>query len=137
MSIFGLRPYGMNDWSDFEKRFFGFPQTMSISSFKTDVVDNGDSYTLAAELPGFKKEDIDIRMEGDYLTIEAKHEENHEEKKENYLRRERSYGSFSRSFDITGVDVSGISAKYENGILELKLPKQVEVPAEQKRISIQ
>ena len=136
MNIFGLKPYGANDWLDFEKRFFGFPQTMSVSSFKTDIVDNGDSYALSAELPGFKKEDIDIRLEGDYLVIEAKHEENREEKNDNYVRRERSYGSFSRSFDITGVDVSGIGAKYENGVLELKLPKQAEVPAQQKRINI-
>ena len=139
MSIFFFFSYGANDWDDFERRFFGFPQTMSVSSFKTDVVDNGDSYTLSAELPGFKKEDINICIDGDYLTIEAKHEETHEEKdkKGNYLRRERSFGSFRRSFDITGVDVSNIGAKYENGVLELKLPKQVEVPAQQKRISIE
>ena len=65
------------------------------------------------------------------------HEQNEEETKKNYVRRERHYGSYSRSFDISGIDADGISAKYENGILELSLPKaQPKIP-EGKKVSIE
>ncbi|MEG1547434.1 MAG: Hsp20/alpha crystallin family protein [Clostridia bacterium] len=141
MSIFGLTPYKTGDvgnyFDDFEKRFLGFQSMTGMAGFRTDILDNGDHYQLEAELPGFNKEDIDIHIEGDYLVIAAKHEDRCEDKHESYVRRERSYGSYQRSFDMTGIDASAIGAKYENGILKLKLPKQVEQPAEQRKIDIQ
>ncbi len=139
MSIFGLTPYRGNDmanyFNDLEKSFFGMPET-TRRGFRTDIMDKGDHYVLEAELPGFKKEDIDVHIEGDYLTIEARHEEKHEDKKGDYVRRERSYGSFCRSFDMTGIDASAIGGKYENGILELTLPKQKQAPVQQKKIEL-
>ena len=102
----------------------------SASPFKTDIIETDTGYQLQAELPGFRKEDIKIDLGNDRLTIKAEHTQSVEEKKQgNYLRRERSYGSYARSFDITGIEESAITASYENGILILDLPgKAAPVP---------
>ena len=73
------------------------------------------------------------------LTISAEHKEEKEEKDEqgNYLRRERRYGSFSRSFDVSGIDEKGITAAYENGILKLTLPKAMPAVEPTHRIAIE
>ena len=109
---------------DFDRRFFA-PAKATPSSFKTDIKDNGDSFLLEAELPGFKKEDISLDIDGDILTLTAKRTESKEEKDGKYLRRERSYGEYSRSFDISEINVEKADATYENGILTLTLPKKV------------
>ena len=77
-------------------------------------------------------------MKDGILTITAEHSENQEQKdaKGAYIRRERRYGSFSRSFDITGIDEGSITAAYTHGILELNLPKAVPVVPESRRIAI-
>ena len=94
-----------------------------MKPFSTDIVDAGDSYELHSELPGFAKEDIKISIDKDMLTISAerKHEEN--EEKPNFVKKERFYGTYSRSFDLTGIDADKIEASYTDGILMLKLPK--------------
>ena len=81
---------------------------------------------IEAELPGFSKEDIKIDVEGDYLTVGAERRESKEEKdaKGSYVRRERYYGSFSRSFDISGVDAENLAASYKDGVLKLVMPKK-------------
>ena len=120
------------DIESFEKHFFG---TDRISSFKTVIKDNGDEYLLEADLPGFKKEDIEVGLENNYLTIKAerKNETEDKDKKGRYIRCERSYGSFARSFDISDVDADKISAAYENGVLRLTMPKKEKnVPAQRK-----
>ena len=124
-----------NFWNDFEKNFFGdYPQA---GGFKTDILDNGDSYLLQAELPGYEKDEISLDLDGDYLTINAEHKAESEEKKDNFIRRERRFGSFSRSFDVTGIDVEKISASYTNGILNVTLPKVEETKKEPKKIAIE
>jgi HSP20 family protein len=94
--------------------------------FRTDVIDTGDAYKLDAELPGFKKEDISIDVENDCLTISVERKVEDEDKRPNYVKRERVYGSFSRSFDVSGINVEGIEAAYKDGILTLTMPKKVE-----------
>ena len=105
----------------FDDDFFNTP---AIKPFKTDIKDLGDSVQLEADLPGVNKEDIKIDIENKYLTISAERKSEKEDKDENgnYIRRERSYGSFSRSFDISGIESEKISAKYENGVLILSMP---------------
>ena len=101
------------------------------------MLDKGDKFVLEAELPGFQKEDIDIHVEGNTLTISAQHKEESEEKKEGkFVRRERKYGSFTRSFDISDIDQAKINASYDNGILSVELPKQVEVVPAPTKINI-
>ncbi len=94
--------------------------------FRTDVIDTGDAYKLDAELPGFKKEDINIDVENDCLTISVERKVEDEDKRPNYVKRERVYGAFSRSFDVSGINVEGIEAAYQDGILTLTMPKKVE-----------
>ncbi len=90
---------------------------------KTDIIDKGDRYLVQAELPGFNKEEIHIDIKDNYLTVHAEHREEKEEKKENYIRKERRYGSYERSFDISDVNADQIEAKYNDGVLELQMPK--------------
>lgn len=141
--MFELMPFGhgekslFNYFDNFEKNFFGGNEG-ALAHFRTDILDKGDHYELQAELPGFKKEDIHIDLDGDYLTISAQHNEETEEKKDGqYVRRERRYGSFQRSFDVTGIAKEAIQAGYADGILTLNLPKaQIQQPTKQ-QIQIQ
>ena len=111
------------DFEDINRAFFG---DNSLAEFKTDIRDVGDGFVLEADLPGFKKEDIKLSLNGDTLTIKAERHSDFEDqdKKSGYLRCERSYGSYSRSFDVPGVVVSHISASYNDGVLRIRLPKQ-------------
>lgn len=98
----------------------------ALASFKTDIKDNGDSYTLEADLPGFDKKDIHLDVNGDMLTIHAERKAEQEEKddKNNYVRCERSFGSYSRQFDLSSVDADHMKATYDNGVLKLEMPKK-------------
>ncbi len=91
---------------------------------RTDILDFGDRFELRADMPGFRKEEIHIDIDGDRLTISAEHKEEDRQENETYLRRERRWGSLSRSFDISAVSAQGITAAYENGVLVLDLPKK-------------
>ena len=124
-----------DELEEMQRRFFG---ENAIREFKTDIRDNGESFMLEAELPGFKKEEIAVNIEGDTLTIRAERSENTEEKdaKDNFVKRERSYGSFSRSFDMTGIRVEDVSAAYEDGILKLTLPKKQETLPTSRKLEI-
>lgn len=123
-------------FDDFENDYMTNSFSKSLYGFKTDIKDNGDSYTIEAELPGFKKEDISIDIDKDVLTVCASHSEEKEEKEKNYVRRERYSGSFSRSFDVTGINTEDIKAQYNNGVLELTMPKAEHKEPERKRIEI-
>ncbi len=101
----------------------------NVSIMKTDIKELDNSYQLAIDLPGYRKEDISAEVKDGYLTVSATKSESDDEKSENgrYLRRERYFGSCSRSFYI-GEDITenDIKAKFDNGILTLSFPKQVE-----------
>lgn len=89
-----------------------------------DIVEEKDQYTIRADIPGMKKEDIDVSIEGDLLTIKGEKREEHEQKEGEYSHLERSYGSFTRSFTLPEhVDKQKVDAAYKNGVLELKLNK--------------
>jgi HSP20 family protein len=122
----GFDPFRM--LNEMDRRFFtGVP---SVSVFNTDVIDTGDAFKLECELPGFKKEDIKIDIENDCLTISAERSSDDKDEKDNYVKRERFYGSFTRSFDVSGINVDNIEAGYSDGVLTVTLPKKAaEVPA--------
>ena len=129
--MFDLIPFGRNErnlfnYLDNVERSFWDCSISNMAQFRCDVQDKGDSYLLEAELPGFEREDIGIDLDGTTLVITARHssESGEKDKDGNYLRRERKFGSFSRSFDVSGVDTEHISAAYKNGVLELTLPKR-------------
>jgi len=133
-SLSTFNPFAEMD--ELERQFFG---SHDIAEFKTDIRDNGKEYILEADLPGFKKEDIHISAENGYLTIRAERKEEIEEKRENagYIRRERSYGSFARSFDISYIDEDRIKASFKNGVLKLVLPKQEQKVLQSRKIEIE
>ena len=126
------RPF--RDLEELERSLFA---NNSATAFKTDIRDAGDAYVLEADLPGMKKDDIHIDIDGDRLSISAERNAVREEKNDGYIRCERSYGAFSRSFDISGIRGEEISAAYEDGVLKLTLPKLPEVIPEQHQIQIQ
>lgn len=141
--MFEIIPFGRRSFlsdpfrafDDMERSFF----RSDLHEFRTDVTEDDQGYEISAELPGFHKEDISLDVEGDYLTISASHSEENEEsdEKKNYIKRERFFGSYSRSFDISGVDVDSIHAEYNDGILKIDLPKVIPVEPSTRRLEIQ
>lgn len=103
---------------------------------RVDLAETDKDYTVKAEIPGVKKEDIDVRIDGNQVTISAEVKQDKEENKDGrVLRSERRYGYSSRSFMLdSAVDQSAADAKYSNGVLELKLPKKAQSSA--KRLTI-
>ena len=136
-----------NPWremEEFEKAFFSNPfgtffGTTPLSQFRTDVTDEGDHYLLEADLPGFEKKDITLDIRDDTLIVRAERKSKVEEKdkKDKVIRMERSYGSYQRSFNISGVDADKIKAKYVDGVLRLTLPKQERRLPEGRRLEIE
>ena len=122
-------------FDNFFQDFFS-ERFQTLRSMQTDIIDQGDSYLIQAELPGFKKEDIQLEIHNDRLSITASHKEEKEDRSDNYIRRERNYSSYARSFYVGDVDSKLIEASYENGILEVKLPKNESLPNSTKRIEV-
>ena len=93
---------------------------------------------MESELPGFEKEDIKLDINGSYLVISAEHNSENDQKDDNgrYIRRERSFGSYKRSFDISDVNAENISAEYKNGVLCIDLPKKEPEEPVAKRLEI-
>ena len=124
---------------ELERAFFGDGRSTKMAAFSTDIKDNGDHYTLEADLPGVKKDDIKLDLTDNVLTINAERHSEYEEKdkKGNYVRCERSYGSYARSFDISGVKAEGIKASYNDGVLSLTLPKKDVEVSGSRRLAIE
>ena len=108
----------------------GFPQEPEI---RLDVTEDGKVYHVKADLPGVKKEDIKVSIDGNQISIAAEVKKEKEEKKgENVVRSERYYGSQYRSFSLRhDIDQAKAEAKYEDGVLELTLPKKEASSAKQ------
>jgi len=127
-------------FGDLLKGFFVRPVSFEGPSqfpVKVDVTEGDNAYKVQAELPGVKKEDINVSIDGSQISINAEVKKEHEEKDgERVLRSERYYGKFSRSFALSqDVDESTAQAKYSDGVLELILPKKAAVSA--KKLYIQ
>lgn len=97
-----------------------------------DVVENEREIVLQAELPGLKKEDIEIQLTGETLTIRGERAHASAEQSENFHRIERNYGAFGRAFEIeTPIDANAVSASYDEGVLTVRLPKQERIHSRQ------
>ena len=143
--MFELIPFGgrrvsvydpVRAFDEMERSIFSNDRNSVVSAFRTDVVDTGDAYKLDAELPGFNKDDIKIDVENDVLTISAERKLENDENKHNFVKRERFYGSYSRSFDVSGIEVDRIEAAYNDGVLTLTMPKKVETAPASRRLEI-
>ena len=151
--MFELRPFErrnnrmatydpFREMENLERAFFGdrgFFSGSALGEFRTDIQDKGDSYLLSSDLPGFKKDDIHIDLDGDTMTISAERHSEHEEqdKSGSFMRCERSYGSYQRSFDISGIDADKMTAQYSDGVLKLTMPKKEATVSNAKRLEIQ
>ena len=128
-SIFGENLFD-DDWMDFpfDRDFWGRTNNKTTKTLmKTDIREHDAGYELDIDLPGFKKDEIKVELENGYLTISAtKGADNDEQdKKGKYIRRERYAGTMQRSFYVGDyVTQEDIKAKFENGILRLSIPKK-------------
>ena len=101
-----------------------------------DIVENEGEIVLEAELPGMKKEEIDIQLNGDTLTLRGERKIERSQKGEQYHRVERQYGAWQRSFQIEiPIDSQKVSADYNGGVLTVRLPKAEEIKPRQIEIS--
>ena len=120
---------------DTEKKLYG---KRASHVMKTDIKEMDNGYQLVVDLPGFTKDEIKASLENGYLTISAERNSESEKKddKGNFVRRERSYGSFSRSFDVSSVKTDDITGEYKDGVLTLTMPKKEENVPTSRRIDI-
>lgn len=110
---------------------------MAENPIKTDIRETEKEYIVEAELPGVTKEDIKIDLRDDVLSIFVEQNKEVNEERENYIRRERKYGSYCRNFYVDNVDNEKVTARYDNGVLFVTLPKAKETKDKKSRIDIQ
>ena len=130
-SIFGDNLFN-DDFMDFpfEKEFFGKKNPLygkhAKNMMKTDVRETDDTYEVDIDLPGFKKDQIDIRIENGYMTVSTAKglDKDEKDKDGKYIRRERYAGSMSRTFYVGDIKAEDVKAKYEYGILKVTMPKK-------------
>ncbi len=104
---------------------------------KVDIRENEKEYIVEADLPGVKKEEINVELNNERLMISVTKNEEVNEEKENYIRKERRSGSYCRSFYVENVTEDKISAKFENGVLSMILPKKKAEVSKKNQIEIQ
>jgi HSP20 family protein len=118
---------------------FGFEQPLTSAEFlpPVDIFEDEHNITLQVEIPGVKDEDLNITLENNVLTITGERKFKAEEKKDNFHRIERRYGKFTRSFTLpTGVEFEKVNATFENGVLNVALPKKEEFKPKQITIGV-
>jgi len=100
-----------------------------------EVKETKDALIIVADVPGVNKEDIDVSLQGNLLTVSGKREEETKRDEENYHMEERSFGSFTRSFTLpAGIDVGQLSAELDNGVLRVVIPKGPEAKSQKVQI---
>ena len=136
-----IKLYGRDPLKMFENVFnetvSPFVSSMVAPSFKVDVSEDEEAVYIDADMPGMKKEEVKISMDEDVLTISAERTHEEEQKKKDYHRVERSYGSMSRSFSLgENVDLENVDAKYDNGVLHIVVPKKEPTEKKAKEIEV-
>ncbi|OCX54014.1 heat-shock protein Hsp20 [Mucilaginibacter sp. PPCGB 2223] len=111
----------LKPWNElFDRRLF----RKELKVPAVNIAEHKDHYLVSLSAPGLKKEDFNIDVDGDVLTISSEKEESKEKKEEKYTRKEYNYSSFSRSFNLPeGADKEKIAAKYEDGVLNITVPR--------------
>lgn len=108
---------------DFFDDFVPMPK-MPKNEMKCDIYEKGGKVHIELDVPGFNKEDVKVDLDDGILTIAATKHEDKEEKEKNYYRKERSFGSFKRQFNVGNVKENEIDAKFYNGVLKISFPKE-------------
>lgn len=123
-SLFGIAPFRRNE-------------AASAAMPAVDVSETDDAYEITVELPGIDEKDVEVKLANGILTIKGEKQEEKEEKQKGYHMRERSFGSFQRSFQVPdGVDVDKINASFTKGLLSVTLPKSAEAQKAEKQIAV-
>ena len=126
---------------DMERAFSSFPSFSMPKTAETscDIIDEGNQFRVKMNVPGVKKNEISLNVTDNSLEISAEHKEESEEKKKNYLRKERSHVSYYRTLPLSESVVSGkVKAKLTDGVLDITLPKAKPTKTQQKKsISVQ
>jgi len=122
--------------NDFFRPFFadGFGLMAAQRPMKVDVRDEGDKLVLEADMPGMHKDDLKVEVHDGVLTISAEYneEKNEGDEADNYICRERRFGSMSRAFNVEGIQEEAITASFRDGVLKLELPKSAPAPEPEK-----
>lgn len=124
------------DYLDYVEQFFANNKSTSLQKFPMsitcDLADRGDRFVLTADLPGMEKDEVDINVLNNEIEISAEHKESKQEKEKGFIRKERSHVRYYRSLTLPdGVVSSKITAKMNNGILTVELPKQTPTKVEE------
>jgi len=136
--VFG--PRGLQD--EMNSMFSGYSDEQAGKAVSTltpaiDLVDTGDRVEVKVELPGMAKDDVDISLKDDTLTIKGEKKQEREEKEENRYYVERTYGSFSRTLTLPSkVNPDGVEARFRDGVLEINLPKAEEEKVKEIQVQI-
>ncbi len=117
-------------WDPFKEFFSTVGRTAA-----TDIKETDEAFQIETELPGYDKSEISVSVKEGVLTIHAEHR-GEQSPDDGYVRRERTWETVERSFEVTGVDTGAISAAYVNGVLTVTLPKLPEIVPEQHTIEI-
>ena len=148
----GITPLGGSSWTEIDRSIENFRRDMekAFSSFPTismpkmshascDVIDEGNQFRVKMDVPGIKKSEVKLNVSDNSIEVSAEHKEESEEKKKNYLRKERSGVSYYRSLPLSEKILSDkVTAKLADGILEITLPKSKPTEIQKKKsISIQ
>ncbi|CDI50674.1 heat shock protein Hsp18 [Clostridium tetani] len=146
--MFDMIPFKRNNsmkrdsyFDEFFDNFFNndflVPIKFPKNNFRADLKETDNEYVIEADLPGISKDAVKVNYSNNNLVISAKREDIVENKDENYIRRERSYGEFKRAFYVDNVDENNIKASFKNGVLKINLPKLEDNIKARKQIEIE
>ena len=96
------------------------------NAMKCDIYEKGGDYHIEMDIPGFDKKDISIETDNGYLTVTAEKKDEVNDEEKNYIRRERTYGKYQRSFYLHDLDSEKVNAEFNNGVLKITVPKKDE-----------
>ncbi len=129
--------FGLFPRMPFRRNIFSVEPRFQEWTPNVDILEKNGDVLVKADLPGMKREDIEVVVEGDMLVIKGHRKEEKEIKEENYYRSERSVGEFYRSFGLPeGTDANAIEASYKDGVLEVKIPRPTTSKAEQTKVQV-
>lgn len=130
-----LRETGFENFYNMLDDFFNdsFPRrNLQFDTFKLDIQEEDKQYVIEAELPGIKKEEIDLSLNEGKLTISVEHNENRENKEKNYIHKERRFSSMRRTIGLADANPDQISAKLDDGLLRITVPKVEKIDSTKK-----
>ena len=145
-----IAPLWTSSWSEMEKSmdnlrrdmentFSSFPTNSKMSHASCDIIDEGNQFRVKMDVPGIKKSEVNLNVTDSSIEVSAEHKEESEEKKKNYLRKERSQVSYYRSLPLSEKILSDkVVAKLVDGVLDIALPKSKPTETQKKKsVSVQ